>query len=130
LKVTEAEGIGFAIPIEIARPIVGMIETDGTYETLYVGLYAIDAEIARYYGEEGITGGILVIDVDAEGPARAAGLKKGDLITHMDGNPVNTVLGMRQAIYSHKAGDGIPVRWQRGGKATEATLKLASKPVE
>ena len=130
LKVSEAEGIGFAIPIEIAKPIVERIKAEGSYDTPYLGLYAIDAEIARYYGQEGITGGILVINLDAEGPAREAGLRKGDLITHMDGNPVSTVLGMRQVIYSHKAGESIPIRWERDGKANEAPVTLAKKPVE
>jgi serine protease Do len=130
LKVTEAEGIGFAIPIEIARPIVSMIESDGEYTTPYLGLYAIDAEIARYYGQEGLTGGILVIDVDNDGPARAAGIRKGDLITHMDGKPVDTVLAMRQVIYSHKAGDSIPVRWEHGGQTNEKPVALTKKPAE
>lgn len=130
LKVTEAEGIGFAIPIEVAKPIVGMVETDSNYATPYLGLYAIDAEIARYYGQSGITSGILLIESDPDGPAYAAGLRKGDLITHMDGTAVDTVLMMRQIIYSHKAGDSIKVRWERATQTGEAAVTLAKKPVE
>ena len=130
LKVTEAEGIGFAIPIEVARPIVEMIEIDGSYTTPYLGLYTIDAEIARYYGEATIKGGILVINVDADGPGAAAGIKKGDMLTAVDGKPLNTVLGLRQAIYSHKPGQQVPLRFERDGKPGEAVAILSSKPLE
>ena len=130
LKVTEAEGIGFAIPIEVARPIVEMVEADGSYTTPYLGLYAIDAEIARYYGQTGISGGVLIIEADPEGPAYAAGLRKGDLITHMDGNAVNTVLMLRQVIYSHKPGQAVRVRWERSAQTGDSDVTLTKKPVE
>jgi S1-C subfamily serine protease len=130
LKVTEAEGIGFAIPIEVARPIVEMVERDGSYTTPYLGLYAIDAEIARYYGQAGITGGILVIEVDPDGPASAAGIRKNDLITQMDGQKLDTVLKMREIIYSHKPGESIAVRWERDSQAGQTTVTLSKKPVE
>ncbi len=130
LKVTEAEGIGFAIPIEVARPIVEMVEKDGKYDTPYLGLYAIDAEIARYYGQTGISGGILLIEADADGPAYASGLRKGDLVTHMDGQPVNTVLAMRQVIYSHRPGEAVKIRWERDSQTGETDVTLTKKPVE
>ena len=130
LKVTEAEGIGFAIPIEVARPIVERVEADGKYETPYLGLYAIDMEIARYYGQTGLSGGVLLIEADQDGPAFAAGLRKGDLITHMDGQPVNTVLAMRQVIYSHRPGEAVTIRWERNTQTGETAVTLARKPVE
>jgi S1-C subfamily serine protease len=130
LKVTEAEGIGFAIPIEVAKPIVQKVEAEGGYTTPYLGLYAIDAEIARYYGQTGITKGILLIESDPDGPAYAAGLRKGDLITHMDGQPVDTVLMMRQVIYSHKPGEAVRVRWERDSQTGEVDITLGKKPVE
>lgn len=130
LKVTEAEGIGFAIPIEVARPIVAIVEHDGSYTTPYLGLYAIDAEIARYYGEGAVAGGILVIDVDGNGPAAAAGIRKNDLITQMDGQPVDTILKMREIIYAHKPGESITVNWERDSQKGQAAVKLTKKPVE
>lgn len=130
LKVTEAEGIGFAIPVEVARPIVDIIRADGSYTTPYLGLYAIDAEIARYYGEEGISRGIYILNVDPEGPAGSAGIQKGDLITHMDGVEMDTVLRMRQVIYAHKPGDVITVRWERESQTGEFRVTLDRKPVE
>ena len=130
LKVTEAEGIGFAIPIEIARPIVQMIEADGTYTTPYLGLYTIDAEIARYYQEATVQGGILVINVDAEGPGAAAGIRKGDLLVSVDGQPLTTVLQLRQAVYARKPGQQVPLEYQRDGQTVSAVVILGSKPVE
>ncbi len=130
LKVTEAEGIGFAIPIEIARPIVQMIEADGGYTTPYLGLYTIDAEIARYYNEATVDRGILVINVDAEGPGAAAGIRKGDLLTAVDGKPLTTVLGLRQAVYARKPGQQVPLEYERDGQTNSAVVILGSKPVE
>jgi serine protease Do len=130
LKVTEAEGIGFAIPIEVARPIVERVEKEGGYTTPYFGMYAIDAEIARYYGQEGIAGGILVVEVDPDGPAAAAGIRKNDLITELDGQALDTVLKMREIIYAHKPGDAIAVRWERDSQAGQSTVTLSKRPVE
>ena len=50
LKVSEAEGIGFAIPIEVALPVVFHILEDGKYETPYLGMFGLDSEIALFYG--------------------------------------------------------------------------------
>jgi serine protease Do len=130
LKVTEAEGIGFAIPIEVAKPIVAIVEADGGYTTPYLGLYTIDAEIARYYGQTGLERGILAIEVDPAGPAADAGIHRGDLITRMDGQTIDTVLAMRQVIYSHRPGESIQVQWERGGETGSAAVKLTKKPVE
>ncbi len=130
LKVTEAEGIGFAIPIEVAEPIVERIKKDGTYTTPYVGLFTIDGEIARYYGETAVTGGVLVINVDPDGPGAAAGFQQGDLLTHLDGQTVDTVLKMRQVLYAHKPGEQIAARWERNGRVNETAIALTSKPVE
>jgi S1-C subfamily serine protease len=129
LKVVEAEGIGFAIPIEVARPIVERVAREGTYTTPYLGLFAIDAEIARYYGEASVSSGILVIEVDPHGPASAAGIRKNDLVSQMDGQPVDTLLKMREILYAHRPGDSITVNWERDGKAGQATVKLETKPV-
>jgi S1-C subfamily serine protease len=129
LKVTEAEGIGFAIPIEVAKPIVEIVERDGTYTTPYLGLYAIDADIARYYGEAAVSRGILVVETDPEGPASKASIQKNDLITQMDGQPVDTILKMREIIYAHKPGESITVNWVReGGQAGQSTAVLTKKP--
>ena len=130
LKVTEAEGIGFAIPIEVARPIVERIERDGSYTTPYLGLFTIDSEIARYYGEATFTGGVLVINVDSGGPGVAAGIRQGDLLTTLDGQKLDTVLKMRQIIYAHKPGEQISARWERDGQTGETVITLGDKPVE
>lgn len=128
LKVTEAEGIGFAIPIEIATPIVQRIVTEGSYEAPYLGLYVIDAEIARYYGQE-VQNGLYVINVDANGPAAALGLKEGDCITAVNGQTVETALALRRIIYSCRVGDSIEIRWKTDdAQEHSADVTLIAKP--
>lgn len=128
LKVTEAEGIGFAIPIEIAAPIVQRIVTEGSYEAPYIGLYVMDAEIARYYGQQ-VQSGLYVINVDANGPAAALGLKEGDCISAINGQPVDTALALRRMIYSCRAGDTIEIRWKSAdSQEHSARVTLTTKP--
>ena len=50
LKVAEAEGLGFAIPVEVAVPVLNHILQDGTYKTPYLGMFGFDSEIALFYG--------------------------------------------------------------------------------
>lgn len=128
LKVTQAEGIGFAIPMEVASPIVERIIRDGQYETPYIGLYVIDAQIARYYGQE-VEAGLYVVNVDANGPMAALGIGAGDCITEIGGQPLDTVLALRCAVYAHTVGDTIGIKWvDEAGREHSEQVTLTQKP--
>ena len=131
LKVNTAEGIGFAIPIDVAAPVVDHIRRDGTYETPYLGVVGYDKEIACYYKQcDDLMSGVYVGDLDPRGPAAKAGVRKGDVITRIDASPVTKMWEMRKAVYSHKVGEEMELSIHRNGTDQEVRVALEAKPVE
>jgi len=131
IKVAAAEGIGFAIPIDVAKPIIGHFSKEGKFETPYIGVFAYDREIASFYEENlDIREGVYVINVDENGPAYEAGIRQGDIITHVDGQTINTMLDLRKAIYGRSVGDRIAIRVLHQGQEKNLTMELRSKPIQ
>lgn len=117
VRVEEAAGIGFAIPIDIARPIVQHFMEDGEYVTPQLGAYLFDSEIARYYDAAStMTTGLYVIDLTPGGAAQRAGLRTGDVILQADGRVCDTLLDLRYALLSHKVGETLQLTVSRDGE--------------
>lgn len=129
VKVATAEGMGFAIPINIAKPIVERVISSGTFTAPYIGIFAYDREIANFI-QNGpkLEQGVYVIDVDRSSPADKAGIKQGDIILSIDGKQVNTMLALRRAIYSRNIGDTVEIETVSNGNERKLEVKLASKP--
>jgi len=128
------EGIGFAIPINIAKPALDQIEKFGevTRPVMGVGLKSVE-EIPQYNIEESlklpgsVTKGAVITHVDPNTPAEKVGLRQLDVIVGLDDQPVNDVIQIREYLYSHKkVGDRLKVTFYREGKKQETTLTLAS----
>ena len=122
-----AEGLGFAIPINIAKPILKQITETGTFAKNIIGISAIDREMAGYFstqlGDLKITKGLYIDEIIANSAAKAAGLKVGDVITKADGVEVNTMIRFKSILYGKKASDGIDITYERGG--AEKTIHVA-----
>lgn len=128
IKVTTAEGMGFAIPINICRPLVDRIKKEGSFETPYLGLYAYDKATALYLeGDFSGESGIYVSEVDRDGPAYIAGIRIGDIITGIDSKEVSTMSQLRESIFYHKPGEKVKVDINRNGTRFTATATLKSK---
>lgn len=127
LKVSGAEGLGFAIPINVCRAIVEKITREGGYETPYMGLMAIDSAIARFYGKE-VGRGITVLSVDPEGPAYACGIRQGDILVSIDGQIIETMTRLREITYAAGAGGELTLTWLRDGQSMTATCRLIARP--
>ena len=108
-KVSTAEGIGFAVPINIAKPIINSIKETGDFKAPYIGITALDREVAGYYNVN-ITEGIYVVKIDKTGPSKEAGINEGDTILTINGIPVNTTVEFKEAIYNKVAGDTITLK--------------------
>lgn len=127
VRVEEAAGIGFAIPIDIARPIVEHFLADGSYVTPKMGAYLFDSEIARYYDANStMTTGLYVIDVEPGSAAQSAGIQTGDILLRADGRECRTLLDLRYVLFSHKVGETLELEVQRGGEILHLTPKLTS----
>ena len=129
VKVTEAEGLGFAIPIDICLPIVREIVETGSFVTPYMGLFTNDQEIARYYDVE-VSQGICAMNVDTNGPAYQGGLRQGDCIVRVNGQEVSTVLALRRMIYETGIGGELRIEYLRDGAEGTAVCVPTEKPLD
>ena len=128
IKVTSAESMGFAIPINIVIPIIKQFADKGSFNETYMGVLAFDKEVAPYLsGNLGIDKGIYVANVDNDGPACKNGIKIGGVIKQVDGKDVNTMMDLRAYIYSKKPGDTVKVTHLSGGKTVTVPIKLVAK---
>ncbi len=129
VKVSAAEGMGFAIPIDLCRPVIARIKNLGRFRTPYAGLYAYTSEAARYIKNvEGFSRGLYVAQLDAAGPAFEAGLRYGDIIVYADGREVNSMLAFRCLLFTHQPGETMTVSFLRDDSLREVTLTLTEKP--
>ena len=120
------QGIGFAIPTNMAKPIMEMLMKDGKVSRGYlgVGIATVSPAIAKKYGL-GAQKGVLVAGVEASGPAAKAGLVEGDVITAINGKEVKTDDTLRNTIAMSKPNTSIELSvTHRDGKTTTVKAKL------
>lgn len=125
------QGIGFAIPINLARNIMRSIIETGKVTRSYVGITMqnIDANIARAFGLN-IPEGVLIASVVEGSPAEKAGLKEGDVITEADGRKMNNMAQFRGYIASKAPGDNLRLRVLRESNAMNVTVRVEEMPSE
>ncbi len=124
-----AEGIGFAIPINKAKKIVSDLITYGEVIPAWIGLYVqdIDKRLAQYLGVAPGSG-ILVQGVEKGSPAAEAGIKDGDVLLSMGTDPVRSVEDYRYLLRTYKKGDSIGLTLQRAGKMIKKSVKAGIFP--
>ena len=130
IKVTSAEGIGFAIPIDVAKPIIQHFVEVGSFVTPYLGIVGYDREMASYYNRNNyIQEGIYVVELDRKGPAYGAGIRVDDIITMVGDQKVNKMLDLRKTIYSYRVGQSVDIIIIRNGREMTVNMTLVEKPV-
>lgn len=130
IKVTSAEAIGFAIPINVAVPIIKKFAQTGSFVEPYMGVFAYDKEVIPYLdGNISVDNGIYIANVDPQGPAYKSGIRVGCIVLEVDGKKINTMLQLRTYIYSKNPGDTIEITHISKDKGTKetVTLKLMAK---
>lgn len=130
VKVASAEAIGFAIPINVAIPIIKKFDEKGAFDEPYIGVFAFDKEILPIIdGSLKLDRGICVANVDRNGPAFKAGIKEGCIIEQVDGININTMIELRTFIYYKNPGDTINITHidEATGKTITVPLILARK---
>lgn len=108
----QAEGLGFAIPINTAKPIVEEIKTKGEFKRAYMGIRAISVAdfLQRYPNQNlGTKTGAYLGEVIADSPAAAAGLKEGDIILELEGEKIETASQFAKSLFKHRPGDTVQV---------------------
>ena len=121
-----AEGLGFAIPMNEAVPIVQDLTTYGYVKgrpMIGVSVVEITKEIA-YYNNLPAESGLYVMSVTDGSGAYKAGLTRGDIIIKLDGTPVTTSTEMNKIRDKHKAGDRVTVTFLRNGQQKNVSITL------
>ena len=130
VKISTAEGIGFAIPINVIKPIIESFKNTGQFEEATIGIYAYDQEVIPYLNKNynnNFTKGIYVAQITKNGPADNTEFKEGDVITSIDNNQLNTMNDLREYIYSKKPGDEVTLEITRGKINRQIKLILGKK---
>lgn len=121
-----AEGLGFAIPINVVKPVIRHFVEDGEFRPPYLGIYTLDKEIIGYYETDiVIKSGLYIHQVIKDSAAEKVGLREGDIIIHIDNIEVNTMLKLRSVLYNKKPGDKVEIRYKRNNNeyVVEAVLQ-------
>jgi len=122
------QGIGFAIPVNLAKNIIAQLKSTGevTRGWLGVGIQDISEEVAEYYGIKEKKG-VLVTEVFPGDPADLAGIKPKDIILSVNGKAVESARQLTSMIADISVGDKIQIKINRDGKAKTIDVKIAKR---
>lgn len=123
-------GYSYAIPVNIVRKITGDLIKFGAVQRAYLGIeYMPDDAPEEQFRKEGITQGegVYVRNVPEGGAAAAAGIKKGDYITAINGVKVTSGSEMVEQVANYKPGDKITITYRRDGVSKVANVILKNK---
>jgi serine protease Do len=126
-----SQGVGFAIPVNMAKAVMKQLIENGQVVRGYLGVYIADLheDLAQSFGYTG-RGGVLVQDVSPGSPGGKAGLKAGDIIIERDGKPATDVVTFRNAIAATAPGNKVALTVFREGKKVPIAVKLEALPNE
>ncbi len=125
IKAQDAEGMGFAIAINLCKPIVERTVSEGMYKMPYLGLYAFDRATALYMeGDYPEGDGLYVTDVATKSPALLAGVRSGDMITAFEGEPLTSMAHLREKLLYYRPDDTVHLEINRRGTRFTATVTL------
>jgi len=123
------QGIGFAVPINMARNVLERLVSGGKVSRGYLGISPqdIDADLAKQFGLTDQTGA-LVGDVMPDTPAAKAGLKSGDVIVSINGKPVTDAHSLQLMVSQISPGTSVAVKIVRNGFNKTLNVTLAELP--
>ena len=127
--IASGQGIGFAIPIDMATSIVAQLKKEGTVTRGWLGVSIQDLgdDLADYYGVAKDRG-VLVTRVVPGDPADQAGIKPNDIITEVDGNKVTSSRELTAKAAALRVDDQVNVTLLRDGKENTVSLKVGRHP--
>jgi serine protease Do len=127
--IDSAHGIGFAISINSARPVLHALIANGRIDRTTLGLNAVSVtpQVA-WTNELPMERGALVTRVDENGPAAAAGIQSGDVITTMQGRAITDLHQLHDAMFRRRAGDVVDIGVWRAGEQLTVRAALGAMP--
>ena len=132
----EAQGIGFAIPINDAKGLIKSVTTSGKVSRAFLGVAHLNVtpEVSKEY-DLPVTYGAYIINEDGEAvtpgsPASRAGLQSGDIITKVAGRKLGPTRPLLSAVSAYVPGDKVSVTYLRDGKEKTVEVTLATYPAQ
>lgn len=127
IKITSADSMGFAIPINIVKPIIEKLETTGNFEEAYLGVVAYDNLNSPYAENTNNKNGICIEKIYGDSPAYESNLQQGDIIKKIDNIEINKMIDLQEYIYYKKPKDKVSLTIERNGKEIEVNVELTEK---
>ena len=109
-KAQSAEGLGFAIPINTAKPIVDEIKTKGEFKRSYIGIRGGNVSDLLQINPGvnlGTKTGVYIAQIYSDSPAAKVGLKEGDIIIEVEGEDIRTMSQLISTLFKYRPGDTI-----------------------
>ena len=128
VKITSAEGIGFAVPINVVKPIIERYQKNGKFEEASLGIFAYDKNVIPYVDAKlNLTQGIYVAQISLDSPAAKTGLQVGDVILKIDDLTLNKMCDLRCYIYTKSPGDEVTLTVYKNKKQQQIKVTLGQK---
>lgn len=128
LKIEDAEGIGFAIPINIVKPILKKLVETGKFEEPYLGISGYDKEVIPYLSSNiNFEEGIYIEEIDPQGPLKNSGIQTGDIIEKIDDTKIESMNQLKEYIYEKNIGDQVILQIKRNNKKIQVKAKLSKR---
>ncbi len=120
------QGVGFAIPMRLANHVMESILADGRVVRGWLGVYIrdLDNSLREAFGLDEGQEGVLVQEVQADGPARSGGLEDGDIIVAMDGAPIEDTRHLRFRVAESRPGEEVTFTVLRDGREKTIDIEL------
>ena len=127
--IRNGQGIGFAVPVDLIKTIVPQLRERGYVQRGYIGaaIQEIDRPLAEAF-EVPPSHGVLVGSVEVGGPANKAGLRPGDIITHVGASRVHHVQALLLAVAAVPPGKRAAIAFERAGTKSTVTITVAGRP--
>jgi S1-C subfamily serine protease len=126
---SDAQGIGFAIPIDLAKSIADELILHGKIKRPWTGLNTADLtrDVAAYLGLESADGA-LVDQIDRRGPAWRAGIRPGDVVRELGGRKIHSHADAEAVLNGARIGQKLKIVVERDGRALEGDITVAESP--
>ncbi len=123
------QGIGFAVPVDLAKWVIDQLSNNGTVKRAYLGvkIEALTNELAKQFQVPGGKG-VLVAEVNADAPAARAGMKEGDVVVSFEGQAVESPRDLQSVVERAPVDKESQLRVVRDGKELDLKVKLDYLP--
>jgi S1-C subfamily serine protease len=129
-KMTSAEGLGFSVPINMAKGIIGEVIENGEVTDVYLGIKGVDISVYEKQLNVDLTPeyGVVVVEIFKDSPAQVGGLMAGDVIQEIGGVEIDDMGDVQRRLFNYKPGDEAVMKVMRNGDELNLNMVFQKKP--